>query len=83
MRSSLRRKTARVLAENLDARDEAMETYGEAFDEAMGTVPQTVAGIRALLEWIERDCDGVTLQEEHVHAVVASLLASPVLSHTP
>jgi hypothetical protein len=69
-----------VLPEHLDARDEAMEKYGDAFDEAMSTIPQTVAGIRAMLEWIEMDCGGLALAEEHVHAVIASLLASPVLS---
>jgi hypothetical protein len=57
-----------------------MEKYGDAFDEAMSTIPQTVAGIRAMLEWIEMDCGGLALAEEHVHAVIASLLASPVLS---
>src|SRR5277367_5413514 len=47
---------------------------------ALGTTPQTIAGLRALLEWIDWDCDGLALDEDHVHAVIASLLASPVLA---
>jgi hypothetical protein len=41
--------------------------------------PQTVGGIRGLLEWIERDCAGLALAEEQVYAMVASRLASSVL----
>jgi hypothetical protein len=36
--------------------------------------------IRAMLEWIEMDYGGLVLAEEHVHAGIANLLASPVLS---
>src|SRR5271156_613138 len=34
---------------------------------ALRTTPQTIAGLRALLEWIDWDCDGLALDEDHVH----------------
>jgi hypothetical protein len=59
---------------------EAHSRYQDAFDEAVETIPQTVAGIRALLAWIKTDCEGISLPDENVASLVDSLLASPVLS---
>jgi len=61
-------------------RDEASDRYQDAFDEAVSTAPQSVAGIRALLVWVRQDCEGLALQDEHVTALVGSLLASPILA---
>jgi hypothetical protein len=69
-----------VLPEDEAERDEASDRYQDAFDEAVSTAPQTVAGIRALLAWVRRDCEGLALQEEHVADLVDSLLASPILA---
>jgi hypothetical protein len=44
------------------------------------TVPQTTAGIRALLAWVKTDCERISLPDENVAALVDSLLASPVLA---
>jgi hypothetical protein len=59
---------------------EAHSHYQDAFDEAVETVPQTTAGIRALLAWVKTDCEGISLPDENVAALVDSLLASPVLA---
>jgi hypothetical protein len=59
---------------------EAHARYQDAFDEAVETVPQTVAGMRALLSWVKTDCEGISLPDENVAALVDSLLASPVLT---
>jgi hypothetical protein len=69
-----------VLPEDEAKRDEASDRYQDAFDEAVSTAPQTVAGIRALLAWVRQDCEGMALQDEHVADLVDSLLASPVLT---
>jgi hypothetical protein len=75
-----RNEGRQVLPEDEAKRDEASDLYQDAFDEAVSTAPQTVAGIRALLAWVRRDCEGLALQEEHVADLVGSLLASPVLA---
>jgi hypothetical protein len=51
-----------------------------AFDEAVETIPQSVAGMRALLAWVKNDCEDISLPDENVAALVDSLLASPVLA---
>lgn len=74
-----RNENREILPEHEDAPQEAQDDYMAAFDEMVSTTPQSVAGVRAMLEWIEMDCGGLALDEEHVHAAIASLLASPVL----
>jgi hypothetical protein len=59
---------------------EAHSRYQDAFDEAVETAPQTVAGVRALLAWVKTDCEGISLPDENVASLVGSLLASPVLA---
>lgn len=59
----------------------AHSQYSAAFNEAISTVPQTVAGMRALLVWVKDDCcEDISLPDENVAALVESVLASPVLA---
>jgi hypothetical protein len=69
-----------VQSEHQEKLDEAHSRYQDAFDEAVSTVPQTVAGLRALLGWVKRDCEGISLPDGHVAALVENLLESPVLA---
>jgi hypothetical protein len=60
--------------------EEAQAEYQAAFDEALGKSPQTTAGARALLEWIQTDSRGIGIQSEHADALLANMLASPILA---
>ena len=61
-------------------RGDAHTRYLDAFAEAVQISPQTVTGARALLEWVKRECEEVMVAHESLSALVAGLLASPVLS---
>jgi hypothetical protein len=50
----------------------------DALHNAMHSVPQTVGGFRALLQWMRPP--GCVFEEHLVEAFIASALASPVLA---
>jgi hypothetical protein len=69
-----------VLPEDQAKLDEAQENYDAALYAATDCVPQTIAGFRALLEWIAMDGHGIGVNDELLAAFIANALASPVLA---
>ena len=75
-----RRDGREVRAGDEEKLDEAHDGFNEVLEQVAEFVPTSIAGIRAKLEWMDREAEDNILEHAITRSLITSLMASPILA---